>query len=152
MEAYKSPKSELHTQENNAFSPAKAIIWGLLISIIFTNVISVIESIAFAAALGADFSDESSFESTLVNSNLFLIVDVLVSTVILFIAGRSVGKRVPGKEGKYGAIVSIIAFSIYLALFSIGKSFSTWPIWYSFLSLFLIPLSIYLGAKSIAKT
>lgn len=151
MDVYKTPEAVLNTSENIVFSPFKAIMFGLCISIILASIVSMIESIAFGIVLGVDFNDQSSFESALANSTVFLVVDIVVSSFILFFAGKSVGRRVPGKEEKYGIIVSLLTLFIYLPLYVVSDAFSVWPIWYNLMSLTVVLSAIYFGAKSIAK-
>jgi len=150
LDAYKTPTSDLNT-DIKIFSPAKAIIYGLCISVILTSIASMIEGIAFGFVLGVDFSDESAFESALANSMVFMVFDIAMSALILFFAGKSVGKRVQGQEAKYGVIVYLLTFAIYLPLFIISDAFTIWPIWYNFISLIVVLSAIYFGAKSVAK-
>ena len=150
MDAYKTPAADLNASIK-IFSPVKAIVYGLCISIILASIASIIESIAFGFALGLDFTDESAFESALADSIVFMTFDIAMSALICFFAGKTVGKRVQGQEAKYGAIVSLLTISIYLPLFIISDAFTIWPIWYNFFSFAVVLSAIYFGAKSAAK-
>lgn len=152
MDVYKTPKADLSAKGEKQFKPVRAVLFGLGISIILASAISTIYGIVLALALGLDFSNQEAFESELTNNLLFQIGDVVISGLILYFAGRVVGKRTPGKEVKYGIIVSTITFAIYLPLFFATDTFSVWPLWYNLLGIFVIFFAIILGAKSCATS
>ena len=98
MDPYKTPDADLTTEPQRQFKPVKAILYGLMISIIVVAIVSMIEGIGFGIALGVDFNDREAFKSALANSIAFMVTDLIVSTFVFYFAGRVVGKRVPGKE------------------------------------------------------
>ena len=147
MNEYKTPESDLIVDENRIYSPIKAVVYGLCVSIILVNIVSLIEVIIFGAITGLDFSDENTVEAALSNSSIFMVSDIVVSALVLFFAGIVIGKHVPGKESKFGIIVSIITVVIYFPLFFVSDAFVIWPFWYNFFGMLAVS-AIYFGAKS----
>jgi len=152
LDAYKTPEADLTTVDKQAFKPVKAILYGLCVSIILASIVAIIEGILFGLALGVDFTNEGALELALNNSTAFLIGDTILSALVLYFAGRVVGKYAPGKETKYGVILTIITLTIYLPILIATDSFSIYPIWYNSISIVVIVFAIYLGAKSRVPT
>lgn len=147
MDVYKSPDSDVDMNSGNKFKPVKAILLGLLISVILVMIVSVIESIVFAIALGADLTNESSLNEVLTNSKLFLVTDLVLTALILFFAGVVVRKYTPNKEVLFGLILSSLTLAIYLPLALSSNTFSDYPLWYNILTLIIIYAAVFMGAK-----
>ena len=151
MDPYKTPTADLTTETQKPYKPVKAVLYGLSISIIITAIVSMVEGIGFGIALGVNFDDQDAFESALANSTAFMVTDVFVSTIVFYFAGRVVGKYVPGKELKYGIIVTVVTLAVYLPLLIDSDAFSSYPVWYNLLGLVVLLVVIPFGAISAAK-
>ena len=107
MEVNKTSQSKLSTVDVREFKPVKGILIGLVITVWVVYIVTIIELIVFRLISSIVLS-ASDVELQLENNWLFLIMDLLICTVIVFFAGRSVGKRTPGKEIKYGFILTVM--------------------------------------------
>ena len=152
MDAYKTPEADLATSKAPVFKPVKAILYGLSVSIILAFIVGIIESVLFGIVMGVDMADEGAFSSALASSTAFLAGDTILSALVLYFAGKVVAKHVPGKEIKYGMILTILTLAIYLPIFVATDSYSIYPIWYNLIAFVVIVLAIYLGAISRVRT
>lgn len=151
MEAYKTPSADLRTEDLRKHKPIKGLLIGLCLTIILATLASTINTIIFGILLGANLSGND-LGTALASNIAFLLTDLIISAAIVFYAGRSTGKRTPGKEIKFGTILASITFLIYLPIFIYSNAFTTYPAWHNILSLFLIFTLIPYGAKSVANT
>ena len=145
MDIYEAPKSDLTQLEALKIKPIKAILIGLLISIVLTQIVSAIEVIIFGLQTNLDFSNEKEYQLLFVNNPLFLYIDLFLSAIVLFFSGVVVSKYTPTKEIKYISIVTILTFSFYLYSFYASNSFETYPLWFNVTALIVIPASILFG-------
>ncbi|MGD8885841.1 MAG: hypothetical protein PVF34_09465 [Gammaproteobacteria bacterium] len=152
MDPYKTPDAALETDSDNPHQPVRAVIYGLCISIILVTLASIVEGIGFGIALGVDLSDQAGFKAMLATSTAFMVTDILVSSVLFYWAGRVVGKRVPGKELKYGIIVTLLTLAIFLPLIIDSDTFDHYPLWYNLVSIIVFLVVIPLGAISTVKS
>ena len=119
------------TLKENEYSPVKAILYGLLISVVMGSLASMIESIIFSILTEAELGSKSQSVTALANSVTFLTINVAVYSLIMYYAGTVVKKYTPSHETKFGAIVSTLTFLIYVLLFIGSNSFSEFPVWYN---------------------
>ena len=147
MDAYKTPASDLEEGQQRAIKPVKAIVYGLLISIVLTSIASMLEGIIFGIALGVNLQDEAQFTSVLANNLGFLLFDLIMTFALLYYAGTRARKYAPSKEVFYGVVLAVITFAIYLLIFVLSDSFSLYPLWYNLLSLIVVFTAILYGAK-----
>lgn len=101
--------------------------------------------------MGVNLMDQTDFESTLVNSSGFLLTDLLMSALIFYWAGRVVGKRVPGKELIFGAVVTVLTLAIFIPLSIDVFSSPLYPVWYKAMSAVVFLAAIPLGSLSCKK-
>ena len=147
MDVYKSPESDVEIESNSDFKPIRAIIYGLLVSIVLVMFVSIIESIVFAIALGADLTSEAAVTAALSNSSLYLTVDLVIMALILFFAGRVVRKYTPRKEILFGLVLTFITLGVYILLVISAETYLKYPIWYNVFSVVVIFSAISYGAK-----
>lgn len=151
MDPYQTPHADLSNPAQRPFRPVKAVVYGLCIAILGVMFASVIVTIAFGVEQGVDFSDVDAVETVLANSTGFMITDLIVSASLFYLAGRVVGRQVPGRELTYGIIVTLIASGIYLSLLIDAETFSRYPAWYNFFSVLFFFLVLPIAARSVAK-
>lgn len=151
MDAYRTPASGLHTENQRVSKPISGILIGLCFTILLTTLTSSIMAVVFAASLDAGVTIEN-LNSEIAKNSIYLLADLAVSSIVIFFAGRAIGKRTPGKEIHYGIILSVITLLIYLPMFWYTNALITYPIWYNLLVLFSLFLILPLGAKTAAHT
>ncbi len=151
MDVYKTPGSELIEENNRPYKPVKGILVGLSYTILLATIISMIWLFAFGALLGFDLTSPN-LETEMANSTLYMISDTIVSTIILFLGGRAIGKRTPGKELKFGVILAVITAIIYLILMIATESLKTFPLIYILITFVITAIAVPYGSKSTAKT
>ncbi len=151
MDVYKTPDSELIDGNNRPYKPVKGVLVGLGYTVILATIISMILLFALAAILGFDLTSPN-LETEMANSAIYMISDTIVSTIVLFFGGRATGKRVPGKELKFGLILSTITIIIYLLLMIATESFKTFPLIYILSTFVITAIVVPYGSKSTAKT
>ena len=151
MDAYKPPEAELFDESNRPFKPIKGILIGLAYTVIFTTLVSIAWSILFAVMAGIDFA-AADFESMLSRSPGFMVPDLILSSIVVYLGGRAVGKRVPTKELKFGFIVALITIAILIPVFVMAEAIQAYPVWYNILSFLIMIVAIPYGAKSISKS
>ena len=151
MDAYKTPESELINDNNRPYKPIKGVLIGLIYTIVLATIISMIWLFAFGAILGFDLTSPN-LESEMANSTPYMISDAIVSAILLFLGGRAVGKRTPGKELKFGVILAIITAIIYLILMIATESLKTFPLIYILMTFVITAIVVPYGSKSTAKT
>ncbi len=147
VDIYKTPESELDIETTAKFKPIKAIVFGLLVSVVLLMFIGIIEGFVAAFLFGFNLEDMKNITTTLSNSTTYLIADLLITSVILFYAGRVVRKYAPHKEMLFAVIVTILTAAIYIPLGISANSFSIYPVWYSILSTIIVFGAIILGAR-----
>jgi len=149
MEAYKAPKSDLTTNEKMPSKPVKAILFGLSVSIILTMIVSVIIGIGFGFLAGINFENENEFETMLTTNPAYMILDIIITASILYLAGTVVRKYAPEKELIFGTILTVLTLLIIAYMFYAFGSFTTYPLWYSVATLLIIPVSILYGSRPV---
>ncbi len=145
MDIYNTPESNLDNNEKLLIKPVRAIIYGLLIAVVLTQIVSGLEVVILGVMTNIDFNNEKEFQSIFVNNPLFLYIDLFVSAVVLYLAGIVVSKHTPTKEIKYLSIVAILTFIYYsYALYASG-SFDLYPVYYNIATIIIIPAAIIMG-------
>ena len=147
MDIYKTPESELDIETTAKFRPVKAIVFGLLVSVVLLMFIGIIEGFVAAFLLGFNLEDMKNINTILSNNTAYLIADLLITSVILFYAGRVVRKYAPRKEMMFAVIVTILTSAIYIPLGISANSYSIDPVWYSIVSTILLFGAIIIGAR-----
>ena len=144
---FRPPVTTVNTVKEGDYSPVKAILYGLLISVVLASLVSMIESIIFSILTEAELGIESQSVTALANSVTFLTINVAVYSLIMYYAGTVVKKFTPSQEAKFGAIVSTMTFVIYFFLFIGSDSFSEFPAWYNVAVFTSIIVALNYGAK-----
>ena len=150
MSIYKTPDANVELVAEKEPQPLKAIIYGLLVSVVLIIVAGGIQGLIFTLI---NFEDVMKFESpedakNYFTGNLyFLITDIVVSFAILYFAGTRVKKFASGQETKYALVLSFLTFLIHLTFFIYKNSFSDYPLWYNALLLLIIFIGIFCGAR-----
>ena len=147
-EIFSSPVSTEEKSKEDKYSPVKAIVYGLLVSVVLTSLVSMIESIIFAVLTEVELGSESKSADALANSITFLSINVVLYSLIMYYAGTVVKKYALSKEAIFGAIVSLITFIIYILLFIGSNSFTEFPVWYNVAVFLAIVVALNYGAKS----
>ena len=147
MDIYKTPGSELIDDRNRPYKPVRGIFVGLSYTIVLTMIASMILLFVF----GFDLASPS-LESEIADSSFFMFSDTIISALVMFFAGRAVGKRTPGKELKFGVILAVITAVIYLIFMISTESFKTYPLIYNLATFVVTAIAIPYGSKSSAKT
>lgn len=150
MEEYISPRSELIEGLIREHKPVLGIVIGLLTAVVVSTITSIIIAILFTLVLKLD-PKSPQFLSILYENYSYLIVELAVSTVVLFFAGRSVGKRTPGKELKYGLVLSVLILVLYILSELLLGNGIRYPTWYVVLSFSIFFVAIPYGALSMRK-
>ena len=70
-EIFRPPISTSDTIKKGKYSPVKAILYGLLISVVLASLVSMIESIIFSILTKAELGSESQSVTALANSVIF---------------------------------------------------------------------------------
>ena len=146
MDVYKTPGSELIDDHNRSYKPVR----GILVGLSYTLVLAMIASMILTFVFGFNLTSPN-LESEIANSSFFMITDTITGAIVLFYGGRAVGKRTPGKELKFGAILAIITAVIYLILMISTDSFITYPLIYNLATFVVTAIAIPYGSKSGAK-
>lgn len=148
MDAYKTPSSNLDIKLERPFQPIKALVIGLLISVVLATLLSTVIFVAMAINKNVLLSGGSSWNE-LLTSTTYLLIDLCTTFIMLYFAGYMTSKYTPNQEIKYAMILSSINFVIYFPflIFSEEKM----AIWYIVLSTFSIFIAIYMGASSRIK-
>lgn len=144
---FKSPGAIVDKVKEGRYSPVKAILYGLLISVVLASLISMVESIIFSIVTEAEPGSESGSAAALANSVTFLTINVAVYSLIMYYAGTVVKKYTPSHGAKFGAIVSTLTFVIYVFLFIGSNSFSEFPDWYNIAVFTSIIVALNYGSK-----
>ena len=150
MSIYKTPEADVELVVEKKLQPFKAIIYGLLVSVVLIVIASGIQGVAFTLI---NFEDVMAFESpedakNYFTGNLsFLIIDIVVSFFILYFAGTRVRKYAQGQEIKYALVLSVLTFLIHLTFFIYKNSISDYPLWYNASLLLIIFIGIFCGAR-----
>ena len=147
MHVYKTPESGLEINEEVQFKPVKAIVFSLSISIILLTILSNFFAIVFAIVLGVDFSIENEFDNVLNSSFIYLLIDLVISSIVLYFVGTIINNYVSGKETIYIVIVSVITIIYYEYLFDSSGYIVPYPLWYDLSSSAIVPIFIYVGSK-----
>ena len=148
MHAYKTPSANLTPPQQIPFKPVKAILIGLLYTIVLMLFVSSVLLVTFIFILDLNNADPTVYETVIPKSVSYLITDILISFVILYLAGRAACKHAPNQEIKYGLILSVLTLLIYVPFSYSGDTISNYPLWYILISLANVFIAIYFGAKS----
>ena len=151
MDVYETPKSDLIDDNNRPFKPIKGILIGLFYTIVLAMIVSILWLLAVGAILGFDLNSPN-LESEMAGSLIYMTSDSIISAIILFFGGRAVGKRTPGKEMKYGIILTAMTIVIYLLLVIATESYKTSPIIYVLATFIITAIAVPYGSKSTTKT
>lgn len=147
MDIYKTPEADVEIETGRKFKPIKAIILGLLVSVVLSTIVSMVEVIVGAMIFGVNLHNQESINAMLNTNTKFQIIDTAITLLVMFFAGSVVGKYAVGKEILFGLIVASITFGIalYIAIHSGGLS--TGPEWYNVTSFLIIFIGIYFGSR-----
>ena len=145
---FSSPGSTAEKSKEGQYSPVKAIVYGLLVSVVLASLVSMIGSIIFAVLTEVELGSESKSADALANSITFLSINVVLYSLIMYYAGTVVKKYASSKETKFGVIVSTLTFIIYVLLFYGSNSFTEFPVWYNAAVFLAMVSAINYGTKS----
>ncbi|MFZ6776217.1 hypothetical protein ACO0LD_05240 [Undibacterium sp. Ji83W] len=124
--------------------PAKAILVGTVLSVIFGFFLQLLLAVLFAYSEGLDFSSKN-IEIHVATDHLYLILSVIVHCAWCAISGFAATSYTPGREIEFGRKLAYITW-IYIALMMartiIHHTFDFYPIWY-FPVLFSMALSFF---------
>lgn len=151
MDIYKTPDSKNQEPHNHQFKPVSAIAYGLLISIVLSTVVTIIEAIVFGIMIGLTQGTEAFSEDLFTKNSSFLLIDLILTFTCLYFAGRVTGKFAFGQELKFGLIVALITFFIYIAFYMLMDTGDQYPLWYDLGSFASVFVAVLLGANSIKQ-
>jgi len=149
MDAYKTPESNLDLTQVPLFRPGKAMLIGLLITVVLYQLIANLMTLVFIIFNVTNSTNPTNFNeqaTNLYNNPLFLIIDLAISFTMCFIAGYSTSKYVPNKEIQYAIILIIINFLIYISLTLFTDNDQSFPTWYIALSYLITVIAILSGS------
>jgi hypothetical protein len=152
MNIYKTPDSNSEKPETPELKPINAICYGLLISVVLTIIVSMVEVMVFAAIIAATQGVENISADFFAENSLFLTIDLIVTFGCLFYAGKITGKYAFGQELKFGLIVAVLTFLIYVLIYFSIESTANYPIWYDLITFINIFVGILWGAKSAKRS
>jgi magnesium-transporting ATPase (P-type) len=151
MDAYKTPNSNLEPQPERPFRPIKALVYGLLISVGVLLVVSAIEMFIVALLnheLLSTLQNEDEINQFFAQNTLFLAVDLVISFVILYLAGTMIGRYATGYEWKFAVILALLTLCIHLIFYNLNENDDVFPMWYSLAGFASIFVAILWGAKA----
>jgi type III secretory pathway component EscS len=151
MDIYKAPDSNNQTPQTRQLKPINAICYGLLISVALTTIVSIVEGIIFGIIVAITQGAEKLSADFIAENSLFLAIDLIVTFVCLFYAGKITGKYASGQELKFGLIVALITSAFYILIYSTMDITAAYPIWYNLASFVIIFVAILLGAKTMKQ-
>ncbi|MDH5784138.1 MAG: hypothetical protein OEZ16_00850 [Chromatiales bacterium] len=147
MDIYKAPESDIEGEQKNKFSPVKAIVFGWLVSVVVVLTASVIETTIAAMLLNVDVMNESSLHLALANNMAFLLVDLSMSSLIMFYAGRVIRRYAVDRETMFAVILSLLTLGTFYLLVINTAAWKIYPVWYNALTIVAIFAAIMLGAR-----
>ena len=147
MEAYKTPVSDVEVSAVGEFRPARAVIYGLLVTIVLGGIVSLILGAVFAVVEAESFTTEAEMAAALAGNAPFLLADIVLTVIILYIAGVVVRKYAVGHEIKYALIVCGITLLVFFPMFVISEGIEIYPFWYNAISFMAIPIVLIIAAK-----
>lgn len=150
MQEYEPPQSDLSVSNGGKFKPVKAIILGLLMVIVVSNIASVLLFVGFGLIEGIDLTDDAAI-TRLSRHNVFLAIDFVASVIIFYVSGQIVASNTRGKEYKFAILLALITLGIYLPVFIVSDALESYSFLYNLLVLISIPAAILFGARSVAK-
>lgn len=145
MKNYTAPSSEMESREIEN-RPVRAIIYGLLISIIGVGIFSMVITVGFIILNQVDPTNQEAIRSVVSSSPIFMVLDLIGSLLILVVAGKVVAKYAPVKTMMFSIMVTAVVVLVYGSSMVMNQSFSAYPIWYSFAIGISMLLGIPLGA------
>lgn len=151
MDAYKTPESDLTTNEELPHKPVKTILLSLTIAVVLISIASIILAVIFGLSAGINFSKQGELESLLNSNPIYLVIDILLTFSGLWLTGIVVAKNTPKMKNKYVIIVSLIILTIYIAMLNMSETNPTYPVWYSLSILLVVPIGIYFGSEYAKK-
>ena len=151
MDAYKPPESNLLEGKERPNKLIAGILIGLFYTVIVTTIVSAIWLIAFGVFAGLDLTAPS-IQTEMSQRPAYMVIDVIFNILVLYLGGRSVGRRTPGRELKFGIILAAITFIIYLAFFVMTDAFEALPLAYNIIALISVVVAIPYGANRAAKS
>ncbi|MET1077065.1 MAG: hypothetical protein ABWY06_03490 [Pseudomonas sp.] len=149
MDPYQTPETDLQTTTTRPFKPISGLLLGLCIYLILGQLLSVVLTYGYGLALGLDITNVT-FMTALAGHPFYLALDLVLSSALLFYAGRVIGKRTPGQELRYAAVLTAILLVLNLLMFYYTDTFSVYPVWYSTLIILITLTMIPLGARNSA--
>lgn len=130
MEQYRAPASELGVGEL-IYRPKRGVFYSLIFAVVGVLLTSMILATIFAVFMDGDLNDAEALYTKLTNNYLFLFLDLAIDLLVLFLAGRILAKRVPGKESKYSLGVTIAILAIFSFMAISGEETERFPMWYN---------------------
>lgn len=147
MEAYKTPVSDVEVTADGEFRPVRAVIYGLLITVVLGVLVSMIEGIVFVVLSGGVVASDAALAAALAASLPFLLTDLVLSLILLYVAGMVVRKYAVNQEIKFGLIVCGITLAVFVPIFISSDGHEIYPLWYNIISFLSIPVALMAGAK-----
>lgn len=110
------------------------IVKSFLVVIFFSLIVAPIVGVALILLfvyLGMFSSFQSAVNSEIHISEVFLVLDLAISTVVMYILGYFQAKFVPDKEIIYGILWGSFCVVLYAVIYWEGGVFQILPYWYS---------------------
>ncbi len=130
--------------------PIKTVAVGVILSILIEMISGLPLMFMFADLTSLDF------EAVLASNNIYLLASILASFLSLILASFIATKYAQNSEVKFGIIIGLLITALSLPMWIVADTFSTYPNWYSVLSLAMPVPARYLGAiirrKKLNKT
>ncbi len=147
MDPYKTPQSDLIDKNTRPYRPIRGILAGLGYTILLAMLVGLLWAVAIGLVLGFDFMSPD-IESMYSQNFTYLAGDMALTAAMLFLGGRAVGWRSPGKELQFGFVLTAVTIAIYLLGMISFDAFITYPLIYNLGVLGLVVLVIPIGARS----
>lgn len=128
-------------------SPAKAVIYGLLITLVLRLLASTLIGTIVAETSGVDFEDAHAINTALAGNMVFLVTDLLVAGLLMFFAGTIIYRYASPDHIKIAMVVVVITVLVYFYLLLSSGSFDVYPLWYNAVLFFIVVAGIVAGAK-----
>lgn len=147
MDAYEVPESKIEINPEQQYNPIKGVLYGLMISIGLTLLVSAIQGGIFAGISGVDIEAEGALSAAMGDSIEFLVVDLLIGSLIFYYAGTKVRIYAVSREIRAGLVLACITLAAYVPLFMDSNSFVELPLWYNVAALISMFSMILYGSK-----
>ncbi len=147
MDPYRTPQSDLIDKSSRPYKPVKGVLAGLGYTILLATLVGLLWAVVIGLILGFDLTSPD-IESVYSQSFIYLAGDMVLTAAMLFLGGRAVGWRSPGKELRFGFVLTAITAAIYLLGMFSFDAFTAYPLFYNLGILALVVFVIPIGARS----